>query len=65
MLLVVAIIYTILTFTGNIAKWWEPFMIFAVTIAICVFAGYYKYKSNKLLHNISDNATTKCVVKKK
>lgn len=62
MLLVVAIIYTVLTFTGNIAKWWEPFMIFAVTIAICVFAGYYKYKSNKLLHNLSDNATTKCVV---
>lgn len=61
-LLIVALIYTILTFTGNIAKWWEPFMIFSVTIAMCVFAGLYKYKSNKLLYGISDNANSKCVV---
>ena len=60
--LIVAVIYTILTFTGNIAMWWEPIMLFSDILSTATLAAFYQYESLSSLSDLSKVSLSVCKV---
>lgn len=60
--IIVALIYALLTFTGNIANWWEPIMLFTVIVSTAIFAAFYQYKALYTLNRLNDTSVSTCEV---